>query len=605
MRVRFWGTRGSIPKSGPGVLRHGGATSCVEVVTAAGTLLVLDCGTGAHGLGQELAASGRGRAGHLLITHTHWDHIQGLPFFAPLFAPGSRWDVYGPRGVRRSLQETLAGQMQSAYFPVALEDLGAEVRFHELVEGTFRIAEVAVSARYLNHPALTLGYRLEADRAALVYTPDHEPHARALATGRGPLVGEDLRHAGFLRGADLVVHDAQYTPGEYRARVGWGHSTGEYAARVCAEAGAKALALTHHDPLRDDDGIDRIVRGGAAALGPGCPLRVFAAAEGAKIELAGDASAAAAAAAGAPAGPMEASAADRAPASLVQERPVVVGVADPGLARAVSEALRPDGFRLLHARGNAEAAALVAVHRPALVLLEDAPGAFDGPAACRAIRGLPAGAGDPRELPVVLLSARGGDAAEPGPGVTERLGAPFSRAYLQARARAWILRQACRWRRAALPAGEERRLAALRSLGVLDAPADERLDRLTRLAAAALGTPIALVTLVDRERQRFKARHGLGTEETHRDESFCAHALEGDGPLVVPDALLDDRFAENPMVTGAPRIRFYAGHPLRTPEGAALGALCAIDTRPREPDAATLDLLRDLGALAAEELLRR
>ena len=162
MRVRFWGTRGSIPKSGPDVLRHGGNTACVEVRTDAGTLIVIDCGTGAHDLGRELVASdGAGRRGHLLISHTHWDHIQGLPFFAPLFSPGSRWDVYGPRGVRQSLQETLAGQMRSAYFPVALERLGADIRFHELVEGTLRIGDVRVATRYLNHPALTLGYRLE------------------------------------------------------------------------------------------------------------------------------------------------------------------------------------------------------------------------------------------------------------------------------------------------------------------------------------------------------------------------------------------------------------------------------------------------------------
>ena len=140
----------------------------MEVCTAAGTLLVIDCGSGAHGLGQELASQGRGRSGHLLISHTHWDHIQGLPFFAPLFSPANRWDIYAPRGVRQSLQETLSGQMQSTYSPVTLEDLGADIRFHELVEGSLQIGDVQVSTRYLNHPALTLGYRLQADGATLV-----------------------------------------------------------------------------------------------------------------------------------------------------------------------------------------------------------------------------------------------------------------------------------------------------------------------------------------------------------------------------------------------------------------------------------------------------
>ena len=122
MIVRFWGTRGSIPKPGPGTVRYGGNTSCVEVRSASGTLVVLDCGTGAHGLGQALVASAPSPLrGHLLIGHTHWDHIQGFPFFAPVFIPGNEWHIYGPRGVGSSLREALAGQMQSSYFPIKLK----------------------------------------------------------------------------------------------------------------------------------------------------------------------------------------------------------------------------------------------------------------------------------------------------------------------------------------------------------------------------------------------------------------------------------------------------------------------------------------------------
>src|SRR5713226_7505898 len=163
MRVRFWGTRGSIPKPGPRTVRYGGNTSCVEVRSSNGTLVVLDCGTGAHDLGQALLAEGPPAHGHLLITHTHWDHIQGIPFFAPLFVRGTEWDVYAPRGFGQSLDETLAGEMQYTYFPVTLDAMGATIRFHELVEGVFAIDDIRVTARYLNHPALTLGYRLEAD----------------------------------------------------------------------------------------------------------------------------------------------------------------------------------------------------------------------------------------------------------------------------------------------------------------------------------------------------------------------------------------------------------------------------------------------------------
>jgi phosphoribosyl 1,2-cyclic phosphodiesterase/CheY-like chemotaxis protein len=597
MRVRFWGTRGSIPKCGPEVLRYGGNTACVEVRTAAGTLIVIDCGTGAHDLGRELVAPGGPpkRSGHLLISHTHWDHIQGLPFFAPLFSPGSRWDIYGPRGVRQSLQETLAGQMQSTYFPVALEELGADIRYHELVEGTLQIGEVRVSTRYLNHPALTLGYRLQADGATLVYASDHEPHARDLATGRGPVEGEDGRHVEFLRGADLVIHDAQFTPEEYGERVGWGHSTGEYAVRMCQLAGARSLALAHHDPRRSDLELDGMVQAVRARLGDepplGSPLRVFAAAEGQALELTGSADA--------PPAEPETPQADVAPDAL-RYGPVVVGAADATLAAQVSEAMRADGLPVVLGRSGGGTVEAVEAARPSVVLLEHAPGRIDGIAACRAIRRLPAGGAD--DLPVIIVSTRQDGAGEAGPGVTERLEAPFSTSYLQARLRAWVLRQACRWRRAEPPPNEELRLAALHALGILDTPAEERFDRLTRLAAALFDVPIALVSLVDRDRQWFKSRHGLGLLETHRDASFCAHALHREDAMVIPDARLDDRFADNPQVTGPPRLRFYAGYPLSDADGACFGTLCLIDTRPRELDGAKLDLFRDLGALVRREL---
>ena len=170
MQVRFWGTRGSLAKPGPTTARYGGNTSCVEIRTEAGTLIVIDCGTGAHGLGQQLAAKGGGgHRGHILISHTHWDHIQGIPFFAPLFVAGNEWDVYGPKGLSSSIRDTLAGQMEHTYFPVALDRFAATIAYHDLVEGVFEIGEVRITARYLNHPALTLGYRLQADGASVVY----------------------------------------------------------------------------------------------------------------------------------------------------------------------------------------------------------------------------------------------------------------------------------------------------------------------------------------------------------------------------------------------------------------------------------------------------
>ena len=198
MRVEFWGTRGSLAKPGPSTTRYRGNTSCVEVRSARGTLVVIDCGTGSHALAQKLMAQGE-RGGHILISHTHWDHIQGIPFFEPLFAPGGEWDIYGPKGLRESLRDALAAQMQYAYFPVTLAQCAAKIRYHDLVKGSSAIGDIKVSARYLNHPALTLGYRLQADGATVVYACDHLPHSRMLAGGNGHIAGEDLRYAQFHR----------------------------------------------------------------------------------------------------------------------------------------------------------------------------------------------------------------------------------------------------------------------------------------------------------------------------------------------------------------------------------------------------------------------
>src|SRR5262245_29092990 len=260
MRVRFWGARGSLATPGPATVRYGGNTSCAEITTNAGDLIILDCGTGIRPLGEHLITTKASPLrGHILISHTHWDHIQGIPFFGPFFAPGNTWDVYAPKGMSQTLREALEGQMQYTYFPVRLDELGAEIHYHELVEGTFRIADVTIKTRYLNHPALTFGYRLEAEGAVIVYASDHEPHARHLADGTGEISGEDLRHCEFLADADLVIHDAQYTAAEYAQKIGWGHSTVEYALAMCRAAGVRKVVLSHHDPSRDDDAIDRIV----------------------------------------------------------------------------------------------------------------------------------------------------------------------------------------------------------------------------------------------------------------------------------------------------------------------------------------------------------
>jgi CheY-like chemotaxis protein/phosphoribosyl 1,2-cyclic phosphodiesterase len=439
MRIRFWGTRGSLAKPGPSTIRYGGNTSCVEVRARDGTLIILDCGTGAHDLGRSLVASGiHPIRGHLLITHTHWDHIQGFPFFAPLFVPGNEWDVYAPQGLGQRLEETLAGQMEYAYFPVTLGQLGATIRYHELAEGSFDLGAVRITTRYLNHPGLALGYRLEAGGVAMVYATDHEPHSRhqpevADPTQAVPIHREDQRHVEFLADADLVIHDAQYTLEEYPSKLTWGHSPAELAVDFAVAAAVKRLALFHHDPLHDDAAVDQLVQACRRRAAGG--LDVFAAAEGQMIELAERESAAR----------RVARQPEAAVANVVEaaqkSMTILLVDDDPDVVRLLTMTLSPEGFRLLSASDGDAALEIARAERPDLLLLDwNMPGR-NGLEVCRILRTEP----DPRlrNVPVVLLTAQVGaedTAAGFAAGVTDYVTKPFKPAHIRSRVHAWLLR---------------------------------------------------------------------------------------------------------------------------------------------------------------------
>ncbi|MCP9859711.1 GAF domain-containing protein [Cyanobium sp. Cruz-8D1] len=591
MLVRFWGTRGSIAKPGPDTFRFGGNTSCVEVRSDAGTLLVIDCGTGAHDLGQALMQERPdGMEGSLLISHTHWDHIQGFPFFAPFFAPGHSWDVYGPSGLSGSLRSVLSGQMQHAYFPVTLDQFAATIRYHDLSEGTFRLGDVTVTTHHLNHPALTLAYRLQADGATVVYCCDHEPHTAELASGLGPVSGQDLHYAEFIEGADLVIHDAQYTALEFPAKLGWGHSSVEYAVRICEQAGVARLALTHHDPLRNDAAIDLILARVRADLADrGSPLEVMAASEGLVLRTSPTPGAGANPEAGGGASQVE----------TPSGPPALVWVADRDLEAALTTALRLEDLPCRVARTEAELMQAFERQGASLLLLEPAPAA-EGPGLLRRLReSLGSAVAD---TPILMLAAEEDLGRRDDPLVNEWLVRPISESFLRARLRAWSLGSPCRWQRARPPGDERRRLRRLGELGLLDTEREERFDRLTRIAAAAFDVPIALISLIDAERQWFKSCHGLATGQTSRDLAFCAHAVAQKSDLLVADTWLDDRFADNPLVLREPRIRFYAGSPLILDDGTCLGTLCLIDTRPRQLSSTELALLHDLRDLVLLEI---
>jgi phosphoribosyl 1,2-cyclic phosphodiesterase/DNA-binding response OmpR family regulator len=451
VRVQFWGARGSIAKPGPSTARYGGNTSCIEIRSARGTLVIVDCGTGGHALSEKLMSAGaKGLRGHILISHTHWDHIQGIPFFAPLFVPGNEWDIYGPKGLGQSLREALAGQMQYTYFPVTLDQCDAKIRYHDLVEGTFDIDEIKVSTQYLNHTALTLGYRLEADGVAVVYACDHEPHSRMLGCGQGEITGQDLRHAEFVNCADLLIHDAQYTAEEYPAKVGWGHSSVEYAVKLGQYAEVKRVALTHHDPLRDDDAIDRLLARIRARLRENASsLDVFAAAEGQVVEIA-------------PSPEIDSTRrarefqAETPIEPALAESSVLLGIADRKMAAAFSEVIRAEGIHVELFSDVDEARKLIANDRPSLAILEHDPPRIDGMKACRAIRQQE---NDQEQLPVVMVAAQEDQAPGAAAGVTDWLIKPFTDAYARTKIRAWVLRTACQWMREVIPEDEERRLA--------------------------------------------------------------------------------------------------------------------------------------------------
>lgn len=203
--------------------------------------------------------------GNILLGHTHWDHIQGFPFFEPVFMRGNRFTVCGPQGAGRSLADVLAGQMQYTYFPVELRQLGAQIEYREWVEGEYELDGIRITTQFLNHPAVTLGYRVEADGVSLVYLCDHEPYWEKLWRSDAEpgklesiLHAGDLRYAAFMQDADVVIQDAQYTSEEYPAKKNWGHGTYSFAVQIAAAANVKRLFLTHHDPYHDDAFISRI-----------------------------------------------------------------------------------------------------------------------------------------------------------------------------------------------------------------------------------------------------------------------------------------------------------------------------------------------------------
>jgi len=276
MKLKFWGVRGSIPTPGPTTVKYGGNTTCLQIIgdnelPINGEILIIDAGTGIRELGLELLKLPKPLKVNLLITHTHMDHINGFPFFIPAFVPGTKIDIYGPLHYEKRLEEIFAGQMDYSYFPISTAQLAAELNYHELNEGEFDLGKLHVTAQYMNHPVLSLGYKVTDGVKTFVYTGDHEPYFDIIGEADSNEMDEDgaddmktiveqqnKRLIGFFSGADILVCDAAYTPEEYQTHKGWGHSSTDHAVNWAVEAGVKKLVLFHHEPTHNDQQLEKM-----------------------------------------------------------------------------------------------------------------------------------------------------------------------------------------------------------------------------------------------------------------------------------------------------------------------------------------------------------
>jgi phosphoribosyl 1,2-cyclic phosphodiesterase len=278
MRVTLFGTRGSVAAPGPETARYGGNTSTVEVRADDGTLLVLDAGTGLRRLGARIPPDTR--RVDILLTHLHMDHIQGLGFFGPLYNPAIEVHIWGPGSSKLPLESRLSRYLSPPLFPVHLRDLPGII-CHEVPQPPFEIGPFRIRTALVCHPNPTVGYRIEEQGRAIAYLPDHEP---VLGLKDGKWLDPDWTSGYELAaGADLLIHDAQYTDEEYAHCIGWGHSTYRHALEFAARVGAREIVLFHHDPAHDDDMLDRLLADAIRQFKP--ELRVARGAEGAVFEV--------------------------------------------------------------------------------------------------------------------------------------------------------------------------------------------------------------------------------------------------------------------------------------------------------------------------------
>ncbi|MCK5231631.1 MAG: MBL fold metallo-hydrolase [Desulfobulbaceae bacterium] len=305
MKIRFWGVRGSIPCPGPNTVKYGGNTVCIELrIKETDRLIIIDAGSGIRELGNFMLGHDLPKGPintEIYLTHTHWDHIMGFPFFTPIYIPKTKLKIYGPVSYEQdTLEKIVGGQLTYRYFPVREAELGAEIKYIQLKEGSFDLGDgITLTTKYLNHPILCLGYRFEYRGKVFCTSYDTEPFQNLFSTDpKDPSYDEAIAEEGdmvakeqnkiaedFFAGADLLIYDTQYTQEEYESsKLGWGHSSFEYAIAAANRAGVKSMAFFHHEPMRTDEQMDELAKLFCEPDKFG-PTKIFFAREGMEIEL--------------------------------------------------------------------------------------------------------------------------------------------------------------------------------------------------------------------------------------------------------------------------------------------------------------------------------
>ncbi|HEU0208950.1 MAG TPA: MBL fold metallo-hydrolase [Candidatus Udaeobacter sp.] len=297
MRIKFWGTRGSIAVPGPATLRYGGNTTCVEL-RADDEIVVLDAGSGIRPLGNALGEEFQTQPIKLslFITHAHWDHIQGFPFFKPAYDPKNEIRIFGFDGAGASFRQILAQPMKAPFFPIAMRELSAKMEINKLTEMNFSVGRLNVRTAFVNHPGVCAGYRIFTSAGSISFLPDYEPYEFFLhATKGNQLTPEEAKQTAskertslieFLRGSDILILDAQYADEEYESHIGWGHGSISTAVSLALDAEVQTLVLFHHDPNHDDATVGAMEKSARELVTKsGKDLEITTAEEGSEILL--------------------------------------------------------------------------------------------------------------------------------------------------------------------------------------------------------------------------------------------------------------------------------------------------------------------------------